>query len=220
MRCIGTAARSAQRSIICQAGTYRVRVDRSRGHERMDLPGFRLHTLKGRWRGFHAVPVSGNRRVIFRFEHGHAVDVDSVDYPRGKLTMETKNPGHPGALVRENCLKPLGLSVAERARRLGVGRQTLSRLVNAKASVSLAMAYRPLKVSPLEVWLGVQLARSTSLVHTSWSTRPRSSASPPDDAAGTRGRAPVRPPSKRMSGSCPLTHPRREGQTRGETGIC
>lgn len=37
---------------------------------------------------------------------------------------------------------PLGLLVAEGARRLGVGRQTLSRLVNQKASVSLVMAYR------------------------------------------------------------------------------
>ena len=46
--------------------------------------------------------------------------------------MGMKNPVHPGALVREDCLTPLGLSVAEGARRLGVGRQTLSRLVDEK----------------------------------------------------------------------------------------
>ncbi len=46
----------------------------------MDLPGFRLHELKGRLKGRHAVSVSGNWRVTFRFEDGSAVDVDYVDY--------------------------------------------------------------------------------------------------------------------------------------------
>ena len=46
----------------------------------MDLPGFRLHPLKGDLSGFWSVTVSGNWRVIFRFEGGHASDVDLVDY--------------------------------------------------------------------------------------------------------------------------------------------
>ncbi len=46
----------------------------------MDLPGFKLHPLKGDLRGFLAVSVSGNWRIIFRFEGGHAYDVDLVDY--------------------------------------------------------------------------------------------------------------------------------------------
>ena len=46
----------------------------------MDLPGFRLHPLKGDLSGFWSVTVSGNWRVIFRFERGHASDVDLVDY--------------------------------------------------------------------------------------------------------------------------------------------
>ncbi len=53
-----------------------------------------------------------------------------------------KNPVHPGAIVREDCLKSLRLSVTEGAKRLGVGRQTLSNLVNEKASLSIEMAYR------------------------------------------------------------------------------
>ena len=43
--------------------------------------------------------------------------------------MAMKNPVHPGAIVREDCLKSLGLSVTDGARKLGVGRQTLSNLV-------------------------------------------------------------------------------------------
>ena len=47
--------------------------------------------------------------------------------------MAMRNPVHPGAIVREDCLKPLGLSITEGAKRLGVGRQTLSNLVNEKS---------------------------------------------------------------------------------------
>ena len=46
----------------------------------MDLPGFRLHPLKGDLAGLWSVTVSGNWRVIFSFEGGHASDVDLVDY--------------------------------------------------------------------------------------------------------------------------------------------
>ena len=46
----------------------------------MNLPGFRLHPLKGALAGFWSVTVSGNWRIIFRFEGGHAGDVDLVDY--------------------------------------------------------------------------------------------------------------------------------------------
>jgi proteic killer suppression protein len=45
----------------------------------MDLPGFRLHPLKGRRKGFWSVTVRANWRVIFRFD-GDAQDVDYVDY--------------------------------------------------------------------------------------------------------------------------------------------
>ena len=55
-------------------------LDQSRTAQDMDLPGFRLHALKGTLKGSYAVSVSGNWRVTFRFEDGHAVDVDYVDY--------------------------------------------------------------------------------------------------------------------------------------------
>jgi addiction module HigA family antidote len=71
-----------------------------------------------------------------------------------------KNPVHPGIIVRKDCMKPLNLSVTECARVLGVARQTLSNLVNAKASVSVEMAYRLSKAfgSTPRTWLGMQLA--------------------------------------------------------------
>ena len=57
-----------------------VALHRSRSSEGMSLPGFRLHPLKGERKGQWAVSVSGNWRVVFRFEGEDAVDVDLVDY--------------------------------------------------------------------------------------------------------------------------------------------
>jgi len=78
--------------------------------------------------------------------------------------MAMKPPVHPGAIVREDCLKPLGLTVTEGAKRLGVGRQALSNLVNEKAAVSIEMAYRLSKAfgSTAETWLGMQVAYDLS----------------------------------------------------------
>jgi proteic killer suppression protein len=46
----------------------------------MNAPGWRLHRLSGDFAGFYAVMVSGNWRLIFRFEGKEALDVDYVDY--------------------------------------------------------------------------------------------------------------------------------------------
>jgi proteic killer suppression protein len=44
------------------------------------LPGYRLHRLKGEWKGYWSVTISGNWRIVFRFEDGDAFDLDLVDY--------------------------------------------------------------------------------------------------------------------------------------------
>ena len=46
----------------------------------LDLPGYRLHPLKGNLKGFWSISVSGNWRVTFRFDNGDAYDVNLVDY--------------------------------------------------------------------------------------------------------------------------------------------
>ena len=56
------------------------RLDEAASVQGMALPGFRLHPLKGDLRGFWAVSVSGNWRIVFRFDSGQAYDVDMIDY--------------------------------------------------------------------------------------------------------------------------------------------
>ena len=72
--------------------------------------------------------------------------------------MPMKNPPHPGPGIKEDCLDPLGLSVTEAARVLGVARHTLSRLLNGHAAISPEMAIRLEKVgwSNAEFWLRLQ----------------------------------------------------------------
>jgi len=73
--------------------------------------------------------------------------------------MRMKNAPHPGRIVRQECIEPLGLTVTEAARRLGVTRQALNNLVNEKAGISPEMAIRLAKAfgSAPEVWLGMQM---------------------------------------------------------------
>ena len=74
--------------------------------------------------------------------------------------MPMKNPPHPGKVVRVSCLEPLGLSVTEGARALGVSRQALSNLVNGRARISTDMAVRLAKAfgSTTGTWIRLQAA--------------------------------------------------------------
>lgn len=56
--------------------------------------------------------------------------------------MPMKNPPHPGLSVKHDCLEPLGLTVTQGAKILGVTRQTLNDLVNCRRGISPEMALR------------------------------------------------------------------------------
>lgn len=72
--------------------------------------------------------------------------------------MPMKNPPHPGLSVRHDCLEPLGISVTQGAKILGVTRQALNNLVNGKAAISPEMAIRLDKAfgGGAETWLRLQ----------------------------------------------------------------
>ncbi len=69
------------------------------------------------------------------------------------------NPPHPGEILREDYLEPLGLSVTDAARALGVTRKTLSAVVNERAGISPAMAHRLAKAldTTPELWINLQM---------------------------------------------------------------
>jgi addiction module HigA family antidote len=72
--------------------------------------------------------------------------------------MPMKSPPHPGLSVKHDCLEPLGLSVTEAARRLGVSRRQLSDIVNCHSGISAEMAIRLDKAfgGGADTWLRLQ----------------------------------------------------------------
>jgi addiction module HigA family antidote len=74
---------------------------------------------------------------------------------------EMHDPAHPGEIVREECLKPLGLTVTAAAEALGVTRKALSDLLNGHTGVSPDMAIRLEQVfgSTADTWLRMQMQR-------------------------------------------------------------
>ena len=73
--------------------------------------------------------------------------------------MKMFNPPHPGEVLRELCLEPLGLTVTEVADALGVSRKTLSALLNGRSGISPEMAIRLSKAfgTSAESWLNQQM---------------------------------------------------------------
>lgn len=75
------------------------------------------------------------------------------------MDMRIHNPPHPGGVIRELCLKPLGLSVTDTAKHLDVSRKALSELLNGRVGVSPEMAVRlsiAFDTTP-ESWLSMQM---------------------------------------------------------------
>lgn len=69
-----------------------------------------------------------------------------------------KTPPHPGVMLRNDVLEPLGLGVTEAARKLGMSRVALSRVVNGHAGISpeLAIRLEQAGVSTARFWMGLQ----------------------------------------------------------------
>lgn len=72
--------------------------------------------------------------------------------------MEMHNPCHPGEILREEYLKPLGLSITEAALKLGITRKTLSAIINERAGISPVMALRLARAfnTTPDLWAGMQ----------------------------------------------------------------
>lgn len=75
------------------------------------------------------------------------------------MTLRMHNPPHPGEVLRELCFEPLGISVTDAAKALGISRKTLSSILNGRAGISPEMAVR-LSIAfdtSAESWLNQQI---------------------------------------------------------------
>ena len=127
----------------------------------MNLPGYRLHRLKGDRTGTWSVSVSGNWRITFTFE-GEVLPtlilkiiIEDLIVPNNWLNNRKRRPTHPGEILREDVLPAAGLTLA---RLLGVSRRTVSEILHERRPVTTDMAHRLARAfgtSP-EMWLGLQ----------------------------------------------------------------
>jgi addiction module HigA family antidote len=74
--------------------------------------------------------------------------------------MMMHSPSHPGIIIFQECIEPLGLTITEVAKGLGVTRKALSELIHGRAGVSTEMAVRLEKAgwSTADTWLKLQMA--------------------------------------------------------------
>jgi proteic killer suppression protein len=80
-RLVERADRSGiRRDLLEDVEDILARLDQATTPRALDLPGYRLHPLKGKLRGFWSVTVRANWRIIFRFEGEDAFDVELIDY--------------------------------------------------------------------------------------------------------------------------------------------
>jgi len=114
--------------------------------------------------------------------------------------MEMHNPAHPGEIIREDCLAPLGLTVTEAAVGLGVTRKALSDLLNGHSGVLPEMAIRLEKAGRLKAdyWLRLQMQRDR------WEIRQTAANIKVNrrfsESASARGSALRRPPREASDG--------------------
>lgn len=73
--------------------------------------------------------------------------------------MKMHNPPHPGEVLRSLCIEPLGITVTDAAKALGISRKTLSAILNGRAGISPEMAIRLSKAfdTSAESWLNQQI---------------------------------------------------------------
>ncbi len=127
--------------------------------EQVNMPGLKLHKLTGKLGGYWAVTVSGNWRIIFRFDKGEAELLDYLDYHQENM-MRMYHPPHPGEILKEDVLPDLGLTVGQFATHLGISRPHLSKVLNGRSGISAEM---DLKLSealgqPPGLWIRMQAA--------------------------------------------------------------
>lgn len=83
------------------------------------------------------------------------------------------NPPHPGEILKEDYLTPLGLSVTQAAVGLGIARKNLSAIINGKAGISAEMAIRLSEAfgTTPDLWLGLQSSYDLWKIKSSGNTR-------------------------------------------------
>lgn len=155
-------------------------------------PGNRLEILKGNRAGQHSIRINDQWRICFVWRDGGAEQVEIVeitieDVMAGEKTMagRTLPPVHPGEQLREEFMKPLGLSAYRLAKDLKVAVSRIQEIVAEKRAVSGDTALRLaryFRTSP-EFWLNLQRDYDLEVARMTAGTEIAANVQPHADAA-------------------------------------
>ena len=104
-------------------------------------PGNRLEKLKGDRQNSYSIRINDQYRICFCWENGAAYDVEIVDY-HGSLQMRTTNLIHPGEVLSEEFLIPMGISQNQLAMEIGVPTTRINAIVQGRRSITADTALR------------------------------------------------------------------------------
>jgi addiction module HigA family antidote len=115
--------------------------------------------MKGDYKGFWAVDVATGGSFSGLKTTNRMTSIWSTITEKRDEPMTMKNPPHPGEVVQELCIEPVGLTVTAAAEVLGVSRKALSDLLNGHTGISPEMAVRLSKAfgGSFESWLTQQM---------------------------------------------------------------
>jgi addiction module HigA family antidote len=122
-------------------------------------PGNHLEKLSGDRKGEHSIRISGQRRVSFRWSGGNAYEVEITDYHQeGTMRTHKIAPIHPGEILLEEFLKPLGISQYRLAKDISVPARRINEIIHGTRSVSADTALRLSRYFNLSerFWLNLQ----------------------------------------------------------------
>ncbi|MBI4799844.1 MAG: HigA family addiction module antidote protein [Desulfarculus sp.] len=122
-------------------------------------PANRLEALGGERKGQYSIRINDQWRICFIWRKGDASEVEIVDYHQEVVMTEKKlAPMHPGEILSEEFLKPLGLSQNALARELKIPPRRVNEIVLGKRGVSADTALRLARYlgTSAEFWLGLQ----------------------------------------------------------------
>ena len=122
-------------------------------------PGNRLEALSGDRSGQYSIRINRQWRICFRWPDDAAEDVEIVDYHGGQtMKLRFANPIHPGEMLREEFMAPLGLTAGKLARALGVPRTRIERLVREETAITADTAARLGRYfgTSAEIWMNFQ----------------------------------------------------------------
>jgi len=124
-------------------------------------PGNRLEALRGKRRGQHSVRINDQWRICLRWSESDVEYVEIVDFHQGMtMTKNALRPIHPGEILREEFLAPLGMSAHALAVALRVPAPRINDIVRERRGVSPDTALHPARYfgGDAESWLSLQVA--------------------------------------------------------------